>query len=230
MSSGGIVALAVVGVVGLVVVLLGAALFVGSEASSSSTFSSTGDTVGGALEAPSDVEPVTMPEGFAPIDGDGVSIAAPEQWQAMDVDALSMGSEEFSQAFPDVPPDLVEQGLATAQEGAVLVAFDVSDPDFSSSVNIIEVPLEAPLSEVGGYAELQLQALNGEIVESGQVTIPAGEAVRVAYTIPVTLPDGTSRSVGGVQYYLPTGGHTYIVTITADAALADQMIDTFRVD
>ena len=36
-----------------------------------------------------------------------------------------MSPEEFEQAFPDLPDEMLERGAAAVEQGSVLVAFDV---------------------------------------------------------------------------------------------------------
>jgi hypothetical protein len=211
LSTGAIVALVIACVVGVLGILVAIGLLVGSD------------------DDDSTVAPAEVPAGFVTVEGDGVSIGTPERWEVIDAADLAMGTEEFAEAFPDAPTGMIEQGLDAVEQGAVLVAFDFSDSAFAQNVNILEVPAEASLAQVGDDAEQQLALLGGEVLASERVELPLGEAARIAYTFPIALQDGTSTPVEGVQYYVPVDGRTYIVTVTAGADLADQMIETFRV-
>jgi hypothetical protein len=219
MSTGAIVALVVTIVVGSLALLIGAAVLLGTSSSSSSSSSTSSTTAVAAV----------VPAGFGLLQGDGVSIAAPQQWEIVDPEALATQSDAFAKAFPDAPPDALEKGFDAVKEGSVLVAFDLGESDVGSNINIVEVPVEVPLAQVDDYAGQQIRVVGGEVHQTDVVQLPAGDAVRLEYTIPIALPDGSSSPVDGVQYYVPLDGHTYIVTVTADAALADRMIETFRV-
>ena len=129
-----------------------------------------------------------------------------------------MSAEDYADAFPDVPPEMVEQGLDMFAEGAVLVVFDFTDPDFASNLSVISIPGEAPLGLVEEQARTQIESLGGEVVDSGPVDIPTGKATRVEYTLDVAVPGGSSTPTSGVQYYGPFDGRTYLVTITAAEA------------
>jgi hypothetical protein len=145
---------------------------------------------------------------------------------------MTMNREEFAEAFPDAPAGMLEQGVNVFEQGAVLVAFDLSGAAFASNLNIIDVPGEAPLAGIEAEAAAQLESLGGQVLDIGIVDIASGEALRIEYTLAVSLPDGSTQPAAGVQLYVPLDGRTYIITVTTadDAArLADQMIPTFRV-
>jgi hypothetical protein len=230
MSAGAIVAIVIGCVVGVLVLAGVAVAILGTEAEE--TFSDVGSSIDGSEDGGTPPA-ADVPEGFTLADGDGVAMATPVGWEVIDAADASMGAEQFSDLFPDAPPEMVEQGLNVFEQGAVLVAFDFGASDFSSNVNVIKVPGEAPLGVVEGQAEQQLGTLGAEVVDSGVVDVALGEALRIEYTIAVAAPDGSSVTAEGVQYYLPHDGSTYIVTVSSGAGaagIADQMIETFRVD
>ena len=232
MSTGAKVALALVGgLIGLIVLSVIAVSLLGTEAETS--FEETGTAIDGSDDDDEDDPAPTaadLPAGYAVIQGDGVSIATPEEWEEVDPDDFAMTDEEFEAAFPDAPPGFLEQASAAFDQGATLVAFDLDD-QFSSNVNIASFPGEAPLSMLESQATTQLETLDGHVVSSDPVTVPAGDAVRVEYTIPVTVPGGSSVQANGVQFYVVADGRTHVITITTIddvAELADAMIETFR--
>ncbi len=245
MSSGGKVALALTGVAGVLVLLVVAIAFLGEESNDDPDGGPTETVVddltdrgtddGGSDDGGDDgsSEGGDLPDGYTLIEAGGIAIGAPDGWVELDAADMAMDSEEFGEAFPDAPPGMVEQGLNIFEQGAVLVAFDFTGvTDFSSNLNILDLPGEAPLGAIEGQATSQLATLGGEVIDSGLVDVAAGEALRIEYTLGVTLPDGSVQPAEGVQFYLPVDGRTYIITIstgTGAAALADEMIDTFRV-
>ena len=231
--SGGAKAALIVGasIVALVLVIGIAALFLGSE--SSSTFSATGSAItpeDGPSPGGGDDE--ALPDGYALVEGDGVSIGTPEEWQEIAPEDFDLSPEEVDELFPDMPEGIADQFGTLFQQGAVLVAFEPS-PTGGSNVNIIEAPGEVPLDDLEGEVEAQLGTFGAELVEAGRVTLPAGEAYRVEYTFDVNDPSGEAVAGTGVQYYLPADGHTYIITVSGPsgaAEVADLMAETFRVD
>ena len=235
MPTGAKVALAVVGgFVALIVISILAIALLGEE--SESRFESTGTAIGGDGDDDEDgggVAPAEVPEGYVLIEGDGVSIAAPDGWEEIAPEDFAMTQEEFEAAFPDAPPELIEQASGAFDQGATLLAFDMENPDFSSNVNIASFPGEAPLSLIETQAEKQLDALGGEVVSSDRVSLPAGDAVRVEYTLDVAAPDGSAVTANGVQFYVPADGRTHVITISGlddVVTISDTMVDTFRVD
>jgi hypothetical protein len=234
-SSGTKAGIIAASVIGAFVLLIAGVTLLGEE--STSRFSSVGSAIDESSDDREDPdgtggEPADAPDGFEIVDGDGVSIAAPEEWTVLDAGDLGMTSDEFLDAFPDAPPEMVEQGADMFAQGAVLVAFDFTNASFASNVNILDVPGEAPLGIVSEQAEQQIDALGGDVLDSGNVTVPVGEVARIEYTLEVSLPDGSTMPTGGVQFYVPFDGRTYIITVSGVdhvAELADQMIETFRV-
>jgi hypothetical protein len=234
MSRGGKVALVVGGIVGVIVLLAVAVNVLGQE--STTTFEKTADQIGSSdlTDEGTDatVAEVVVPEGFTVVEGDGVSIAVPSDWTLLDAEDMSLTSDDMAMAFPAAPPAMLQQGLDMFAKGAVLVAFDFSSDSFASNVNVIALPGEAPLSMLESQAEQQFEALGVDVVDSSSVPMTIGEVLRIEYTFDLTLPDGSSHPGGGVQYYVPVGGHTYIVTVSSGASvgsLADAMIDTLRI-
>jgi hypothetical protein len=235
MSTGAKAALAVVGgVFALIALAVLAITLLGEE--SETTFQSTGTAIDGGdddVESEGDVPRADVPDGYALIRGDGVSIAAPDGWREIAPEDFSMTPEEFKAAFPDAPPELLDQATGAFDEGATLIAFDTEDSAFGANVNIASFPGEAPLSLLEAQATNQLESFGGSVVSSDEVTVPAGDALRVAYTLDVAAPDGSSVTANGVQFYVHAGGRTHVVTISGlddMGTISDAMADTFRLD
>ena len=214
MSTGAKVAIAVVGgVLGLIVLSVLAIALLGDETESS--FESTGTAIDGDdPDDGSDPEAVEVPDGYVLIEGDGVSIAAPDGWREVDPEDFDMSPEEFEAAFPDAPPGFLDQATAAFEQGATLVAFD-RDLDSGANVNIASFPGEVPLSLLEDQAITQLETLDGTVISSESVTVPAGDAHphRVHASMSPLRTARRSRA-NGVQFYVVTDGHTHVVTIT----------------
>jgi hypothetical protein len=239
-SSGGAkIALIIVGsLVGLGLLSVLALAVLGTE--SKRSFSSVGTAIGGPEDDGGDggddgaapvIEPADVPDGYAVIEGDGVSIATPDSWKEIAPEDFALSDEEFARAFPNAPDGMLETGSSFFEQGAVLVAFDLGT-EFASNVNIISIPGEAPLSLVESQAESQLGSLGAEVASNEVVQVASGEALRIEYTLDVATPGGGTIPASGVQYYLPLDGRTYIVTVSTGTdvgVLADTMMDTFRV-
>jgi len=215
MSSGGKVALVITGVAGTLVLLLAAVFVLGSESEP---------------DGPGPVDEVAdVPDGYELLEGVGVTIAVPESWVEIDADDATMTPEDFRAAFPDAPESLLDQGAAAVDRGSVLVAYDVASGLDFDNLNIIEMPVRLPLDVIESQARVELSGVGADVAGFEEVDLPAGDALRAEYTLEVALPEGTLDAVG-VQYYVVTDEHTYVVTFTGPGAvdLAARMIETFR--
>lgn len=237
LSGGAIAALVAAGVVGLLVLVGVAVAFLGTE-SSSSSFSSVGEVIGGSEDdddgddGPTDPGDAAVPEGFEVLEGDGVSVATPEGWSLLDAEDVGMSADDFAAAYPDAPTGMVEQAAGAFDQGAVLIAFDFEGTTFADNITVLEVPTEASVAEIEGVAADQIEVIGGEVRSSERVDTPLGPAVRLRYSLEVTQPGGSTIVAEGVQHYVPYDGRTFIVTVstgTRDEDLADRIMATFRV-
>jgi hypothetical protein len=224
MSGGAIVGIVVACVIGVLLLAGAAVALLGSEAESS--FQSTGTPI----EVPAvTVDPADVPEGFAPVVGDGVSVAVPSRWSPVTADDLDMTEEGLQEAFPDADPALIADFTELFAQGAVLVAVDtVQEDDFSSNINILYVPGSGSLADLEPQVADQLATVGGEVISTDEVDLPAGPALRVEYTI-----GSPGQRVEGVQHYVRSGGGFYVSSVTAASGageLADQIMETFTVD
>jgi hypothetical protein len=172
-----------------------------------------------------------VPDGFTLLEGDGVAMAVPEDWVQIDAADASLTPEELAELYPGASPELLEQGLAAFEQGAVLVATEVTSDDFADNVNVLEAPTEVPLDVLEQQGEQEITSLGGEVASVERVGLPAGEAVRLAYSIDGVAPDGSAFTVRGVQHYVPIDGRTYIITVSSGAdpsPFSDPMAETFR--
>ena len=162
-----------------------------------------------------------VPDGFTLVEGDGVSLVVPDTWEQIEAGDASLSEEELAEAFPGADQELLQQGLAAFQSGAVLVAIDVSGSEFANNVNVIESPSEFELDFLEVQGRQEIEAVGGVVDEVTRVDLPLGEAVRVTYTLDGFTPDGQGFTVQGIQHYVPFDGSTYIVTVSAVEDLSD---------
>ena len=173
-----------------------------------------------------------VPDGFQLVEGDGISLAIPEDWVQIDASDAELTPEELAELDPGADAALLEQGLAAFRQGAVLVATDVSGEEFADNVNVLAAPAEIPVDVLESQGEQEIEAVGGEVQEVVQVELPAGEAVRMTYTLDGVAPDGTPFTVSGIQHYIPIDGRTYIITVSSDSDpsdIADPMAESFQV-
>ena len=227
MSTGAKVAIALAGgFVVLVVLSILAVALLGEE--TEKRFERTGEAIG---RDPTDPAPADIPDGYTLVEGDGVSIAAPESWMEVSAEDFTLSPEEMREAFPDAPDAYIEQASSFFEQGAVLVAFerDAAAPD---NISIGEFPGTASFSTYQQSVKAEAEALGGRILDTSTVELPAGEASRVEYEAKVVGFDGEPVVFSGVQFHVPVEDRTYLITITmgqGDPDLADTMARTFRV-
>jgi len=206
------------------------------SSSSSNTGAATSEGASGTSGTTGTRPPV--PEGFTVVDrsSDGFTIALPPGWQnfdltSADVDAIVQAATE---ANPNLQGDVGNAVKKLVDEGGLLYASDTSNPGkFLTNVNLIKVTgVTSGLGLLQQQAQTQLTAAGATNVSSTQVSLPAGDAVRTTYTVPVTLSDGTKAEIAGLQVYFLTQGNLYVLTFSTDqpdkyGKTFDQVIATF---
>jgi hypothetical protein len=184
--------------------------------------------VAGAIDTPRAdgttpaVAAAEVPEGYRLLTGEGVSLAAPEDWQDLDTDVLGLTPDRLAEMFPDLDPALAQGASAILEQGALVFAVDMSGDTRGYNVSVLTTPQTSPADVIAEVLPDALESTGIVVRESGVVDLPAGEAVRLVLS-----------SVGGteldaVQYYVPGDDVTYVVTVTGDAGLGDGMMQTFR--
>ncbi len=225
----------------LALIPLALALVLGACSSDDSSSSSgTGAAATDGATATGDTSGTTpaVPAGFTVVDrsADGFVIALPPGWQnfdltSADVDAIIAAA---TQANPELQGDVGDAVKKLVQEGGLLYASDTSNPGkFLTNVNLIRVAgVTSGLGLLQQQAQTQLTAAGATDVSSTQVSLPAGDAVRTTYTVPVTLADGTKTEVAGLQVYVLANQNLYVLTFSTDqpdkySSTFDQIISTF---
>ena len=209
----------------------------GDDSSSSSNTGAAASGGSSGTEKTSNTPPA-VPAGFTVVDrtADGFTIALPPGWQnfdltSADVDAIVQAATE---ANPNLQGDVGNAVKKLVDEGGLLYASDTSNPGkFLTNVNLIKVTgVTSGLGLLQQQAQTQLTAAGATNVSSTQVSLPAGDAVRTTYTVPVTLSDGTKAEIAGLQVYFLTQGNLYVLTFSTDqpdkySKTFDQVIATF---
>jgi hypothetical protein len=229
----------------LILIPLALALVLGACSSDDSSSSSGSDASNGAATTGAGSADSTTagtlppaPEGFTVIDrrADGFAIALPPGWENFDlteadVDAIVAAA---TQANPNLQSGVADAVKQLVQQGGLLYASDTSNPGkFLTNVNLIKVTgVDSGLDLLQEQAQSQLSAAGATNVSSTQVSLPAGDAIRTTYTVPVTLADGTQIEVAGLQVYMLVDSTLYVLTFSTDqpdeySSTFDQVIATF---
>jgi hypothetical protein len=177
-----------------------------------------------------------VPSGFKRIGGsiNGLLIAVPESWTAMDLakDDIQKGLENSG-----LSGSALEQAKASMQALSANKAVYAMDPDsakesehqFATNLNgFCQPSVGASAQGLIDVAKSQLATVNAKVSEAAEVPLGAAKGVRIRYTLPLQGVD-----VKGTQYYVPSGkGKTCIVTLSTDLdgkdALFDQIGGTIR--
>jgi hypothetical protein len=180
---------------------------------------------------PGDDEGADVPDGWKVVEGDGVSLAVPEDWVDVPIEDFAMGEEELREAMPEADDAMLQQAASVVQQGGVLLAFGPPEDGFTDNVNILALPVPASIEQLEAEAELGMEQVGADVGSMERVELPVGEAVRVRYSAEFQSPDGP-YVVEGVQFYVPAGDETYVLTVSATSDpddVADGMAASFSV-
>lgn len=183
-----------------------------------------------ATAVPATPSPASTPSGAAatddgaalPVNGrievaeQGYAITIPDNWFTVDLDSDEMsdiidaGAGELPEGMEDM---LAGQAGQLAAAGISLFAFRNADAtaDFGTTVNVLSLPslgLDLDTLEQINLSQLESALGAGTEIESERVTLPIGEALRIAYDLP--LQGGTA--VGTVQYLVATDSKQLILS------------------
>ncbi len=222
-------------VLSLLLAVVGVLSAVGRSGSDDTT---TNDTAGVAVhegasdDGGDDAEPddgvadMVEPEGFAIMTGDGIALAVPEGWTTMDLADVGLSMDEMEELYPEADPGFLRMSISAAEEGAVFMAIELAGANAGDNVNVINIPMALPLDELDDSFFAMLEEEGMHVLDRARIDHPLGPAMRV--TMAMTVDD---MEFEAVQVYLPVEGDTYVITITAvDAGVADQIVDSFRVN
>jgi hypothetical protein len=164
------------------------------------------------------------------VGGQGVSVATPPSWIAVDRRAVLSGDivEKLSRQNPRLAPFI--RPLAQPSSPLEFIAFDPAvRGGFATNVNVVVVPL-AGAPTFAAYrqallAELRVLVPSGK-VEQSVVTVHGAQALRVRYRFRLTV--GTPFTVQALQYAFPRNGRSVVVTYTTLPRQASGYAATFR--
>jgi hypothetical protein len=207
------------------------------DSSASSSTDVAASAITSATENATDTRP-PVPEGFIVVDrsSDGFVIALPRGWQTFDLTSADVDAmvQAAGEANPNLQGDVGDAVKKLVDEGGLLYASETTNSDkFPTRLNIIKVTgATGGLALLEQQAQTQLAAAGATSVSSTETSLPAGDAVRTTYTVPITLSDGTKAEIAGVQVYVPTEKDLYVLTFSTDQPdkymqTFDQIIATF---
>ncbi|MEV4381423.1 hypothetical protein [Streptosporangium sp. NPDC049644] len=169
-----------------------------------------------------------VPNGFKPIGGtaNGVSVAVPKEWVAIDLtkDDLNKGLKSSGLSGPTL--EQAKKSLQTLVDNKGIWAADPnsakSSPNgFPTNLNgFCQAGRQISTEQLIKETRSQLEQLKAKVVAAGTVTIGSRKAARIVYTFPTNGVD-----VRGTQYYVPTENKTCIVTLSTDVDGKQELFD-----
>ena len=178
-------------------------------------------TVAPATSTPTAVPGTPTPAGWTEHNSGDVTIWLPTDW---DVLALSQGNlqtifAEFQRTNPELAKII---GSAEALQGVTLWAFKSSETAaaFADNLNIRRSPLGdqkiTSMTDVLPAIVDQYRQLGFELgATETDLQIGGYPAAHIAYSYPVTLPDGTSAKLNGHQYLIATPTDLWVLSYSA---------------
>jgi hypothetical protein len=187
-----------------------------------------------ATPTPTSVPPTPAPTGWLEHQSGDVTISLPADWEVL---ALSQGDlQTVFSAFQKTNPELAKIiGSAEALQGVALWAFKSSGPDaaFADNLNIRRSPLGG--QQVTNMADVtpaildQYRQLGFELgATETNLQIGGYPAAHIAFSYPVTLPDGSSAKLSGQQYLVATPTDLWVLSYSAGPGNADTLKPVFE--
>ena len=185
---------------------------------------------GGGDDEPEAAQPQKTGEenGMAAYEGEsgGFTISVPQQWKTANIDEVI--DEGTLDEIRKEDPELADQIEPIAQPGSpvkfVAIDPDVKD-DFATNANVYveEVPAGVTREQ---YFDATLQHVTEALgaPEQEQVTLPAGEALRLSYEQEIA----SGRKIAILQYILFENGTGYVITYTTLPDRSSEYAETFE--
>jgi hypothetical protein len=228
------------GIIGAVIVLIAAVLFFVTKddkkqnaSTTKSTQSSDSATDTSTTKKPKSTTSTTKadplaiqaPKGFVPFrsDADGFAIALPERMRVFDLTTQTL--DQIKAALGSDNPQLsavFDQAKNLLAQGGKLLAIDAAAAGQGTpvdSINIIRTPgaTDPTTKSFSDAIVKQLEGIGATEVAATPLSVPAGKAVQVAFTLAINLPDGSSASIHGKEGVVQAAGALWVITYAAGA-------------
>ena len=196
-------------------------------------------TVVPATATPTAVPAAPTPDGWTEHQSGDVTISLPADWEVL---ALSQGDLQAVFAdFQKTNPELAKIiGSAEALQGVALWAFKTGGADaagieaaFADNLNIRRSPLGSQkITSMGDVTPAILDQYRKLGFELGttetDLQIGGHPAAYIAFSYPVTLPDGKGAKVNGHQYLVATPTDLWILSYSAGPGNEDALKPVFE--
>jgi hypothetical protein len=161
----------------------------------------------------------------------GYGLTLPDNWFRVDLtraDLEAFAKAGSSSLGPGMTDQLADQLTSLVASGISLFAYRFADAEAGLGTNLNVIVLPALGMDLDTLERLnlgQLQGIVGQGVTIGHAreTLPAGQAVRLAYTVPGSANTG-GQSVSLIQHLVLAGQQQLILTCTAPGGI-DKIAD-----
>ncbi len=154
----------------------------------------------------------------------GFAVTLPDGWQSFPVDPAALQKMADAVGTKSGIGQSLQRAIDTGQTAALSFwAFDMSDATPGSrNVTVLTQPAaNIPLSLVESAVKGQISAIGGSDIVTETVTLPAGEALRLTYTLTVPNAAGDQIQTSQALYWIQTDKRTIVVTGTGPDAAKD---------
>ena len=154
----------------------------------------------------------------------GFAVTLPDGWQSFPVDPAALQKMADAVGTKSGIGQSLQRAIDSGQTAALSFwAFDMSDATPGSrNVTVLTQPAaNIPLSLVESAVKGQISAIGGSDIVTETVTLPAGEALRLTYTLTVPNAAGDQIQTSQALYWIQTDKRTIVVTGTGPDAAKD---------
>jgi len=194
-----------------------------SDSSSSSRTTTTKKSKETTTTLDSDPLDIDVKDGFVPFksESDGFAVAVPQRMKVFDLsnETLDQIKEALGADNPELSNVFDQAGTLIAQ-GGKLFAVDsaaVGQGKPADTLNILRTPgaIDPTTKQFSDSIVSQLEGIGATGVTVNPLDVPAGDAVEVAFTLALNLPDGSATEIHGHEGVVRAAGALWVITHAA---------------
>lgn len=157
--------------------------------------------------------------------GQGVSLAIPTAWKAIDASLPESARRELERKNPKLAPYIRQ--LSGPNSAAKFLAFDPAlRSGFATNVNVVAVAIPSvTFAQYRTALVAEIRSIAGSTPKSSVVTIGGQQALRLDYKLRLTV--STPITVQTLQYAFQRPGRSLVVTYTTLPSLKSRYAPTF---
>jgi len=216
---------------------------IASQPSVAATLEPSASPVPSPTPGPTPVPTPVPGTGKIVVTASGFAITLPTGWRQIPLDGSQTAEIEAQLPAGSQLSSALDTELATAvAAGMAFMAMDLRSATLSAgNISTVSVNVQAasnvPLSLMEPLVTGLLDSAPGVTSVSAKiVTLPAGSAIRVIYTLTITTSSGQTVKLAATQFVLLSAKHTYTISFACQYAAAsscrsqaDAMMKTFDI-